>query len=414
MSRKLADYQTIAAAEILAEVHELGRRLSGLKLLHLNSTKDGGGVAELLSCLLPLFNDLGLQADWQAIQGPPEFFRVTKAFHNALQGRPTVITPEMYALYQQVNEQNAKRLDLGADVVMIHDPQPMALVGHRPPGSKWIWRCHIDLSHSAPHVLLNRPERSAWELLVDYANQYDEAIFSLTDFAQNLLIHQHIIPPSIDPLSEKNRELPQKLVADICANLGIPDDRRVILQVSRFDRFKDPLGVIEAYRLFKARINHRKRFDSCLVLAGGSASDDPEGQEVLSEVRARAGADPEIHIIELPSGSHQAINALQRRADIIVQKSLREGFGLVVAEGLWKRKPVVATPAGGIKLQVLDGLTGFLASSAEELADRWEYLLTHPQVGERLGENGYQHIKQHFLVPRELRDYLRLLADLVG
>lgn len=409
--RKLSDYEGIVDPDILEEIYRLGKRLKGMRMLHVNSTKRGGGVAELLSSLLPLFNDVGLQADWQVITAPPEFFQVTKLFHNALQGLTAFVTPQMFDLYLRVVEENVSRLNLDADVVVIHDYQPLTLVEHRSKQAAWIWRCHIDLSRSASRVCLTRPEKSVWDLLSPYVAHYEEAIFSLTEFAQNLPVRQHIIPPSIDPLTEKNQELDAQYITEVYQKLGIPRDRKVFLQVSRFDRFKDPVGVIQAYQLFreKNRLNHSA--PTCLVLAGGGADDDPEGALVLEEVRARSKGDPDIHILELPPTAHLEINALQRGADIIIQKSTREGFGLVVTEALWKKKPVIASAAGGIKIQVLDGLTGFLVNSAEELADRLEYLLQHPRVGERLGQNGYKHARQNFLIPRQLRDYLRVLSD---
>lgn len=409
--KRLSDYAEIVDPEILEEVYRLGKRLKGLTMLHINSTKRGGGVAELLSSLLPLFNDIGLKAEWRTIGGTPEFFKVTKAFHNALQGLPDRVTPQMFELYQRVNQDNAKRLDLGADVVVIHDYQPLPLVEHRSQKSTWIWRCHIDLSRSIPKVWLSRPEKSVWEMLYPYVTKFDEAIFSMTEFAQNLPIRQHVIPPAIDPLTEKNRELPAEEIEQVYRELGIPRDRKVFLQVSRFDRFKDPVGVIQAYRIFREKEPLGASVPSCLVLAGGGADDDPEGAEVLAEVRAKAKDDPDIYVMELPATAHCKINALQRGADVIIQKSIREGFGLVVAEALWKKKPVIASPAGGIKLQILDGLTGFLVNSIEELSDRLEYLLEHPRIGERLGQNGHKHVKQNFLIPRQLRDHIRVIAD---
>ncbi len=407
--RRLSDYEGIVDPEILDEAARLGKRLQGLTVTHINSTRQGGGVAELLSSLIPLFNDLGLKTSWQVIEGPSEFFKVTKMFHNALQGLPAHVTSEMFELYRRVTQENARRLDLSADVVFVHDYQPLALVEQRAKDSIWIWRCHVDLSRSIPKVWLSRPEKSVWEMLSPYVEQYEGAIFSMAEFAQNLPIPQHIIPPAIDPLSEKNCALSSEEIERVLCQLGIPRDRKVFLQVSRFDRFKDPVGVIQAYQIFKRRTRLLQK--TCLVLAGGGADDDPEGAEVLAEVRARAARDPDIFILERPPTSHHEINALQRGADIVLQKSIREGFGLVVAEALWKKKPVVASAAGGIKLQILDGLTGLLANSVEELADRLEYLLEHPKVGERLGQTGYKHVKQNFLIPRQLRDYLRVLAD---
>ena len=410
--RALSDYRGIVDPEILDELQDLGRRLRGKRIVHVNSTRLGGGVAEILYTLIPLSRSLGLETDWLVIEGDPPFFEVTKGFHNQLQGEAVPLTPEMLAHYERVNEQNARRLDLGADVVIVHDPQPAALVTHRPKSALWLWRCHIDLSPKPPPALARGPQLSAWGFLREYVEQYDGAIFTLPRFAQGLRIPQHFVPPSIDPLSEKNRDLPPDEVAAICEELGVPPDKKALVQVSRFDRFKDPIGVIRAYKLF--RETYGREHDACLVLAGGGATDDPEGKAVLKEVEAHAEGYEDIRILERPPTSHREINALQRRADVVLQKSTREGFGLVVTEALWKRRPVVAAPAGGITLQVLDGLTGFLARSDEEWADRLAYLLEHPEAGARMGEAGHKHVRQHFLTPRELRDYLRVIADHLG
>jgi len=410
--RDLSDYQGIVDSEILDELHDLGRRLRGRRIVHINSTRMGGGVAEILYTLIPLSRSLGLETEWLVIEGDLPFFEVTKAFHNRLQGEAVPLTPEMLSHYREVNEQNAQRLDLSADVVIVHDPQPAALVTHRSKSALWLWRCHIDLSPKLPPALARGPQLDAWGFLQEYVEQYDGAIFSLPRFAQGLTIPQHFMPPSIDPLSEKNRDLPPEEVAAVCEELGVPSDRKVLVQISRFDRFKDPIGVIRAYKLF--RETYGREFKTCLVLAGGGATDDPEGKAVLKEVEAHAQGYEDILILERPPTSHREINALQRRADVVLQKSTREGFGLVVTEALWKRKPVVAAPTGGITLQVLDGLTGFLASSDEEWADRLAYLLEHPEAGDRLGEAGHKHVRQHFLTPRELRDYLRVIADHLG
>lgn len=409
--KRLSEYEGIVDPEVLEEIEQLSKRLKGLKVVHVNSTRLGGGVAEILHSLVPLMNGLGLETDWQVIAGDPDFFKVTKAFHNALQGAPAVVTPGMFEHYLRVNDENAESLELSADVMIVHDPQPAALVTHRPEGTLWLWRCHIDLTGEAPPAArLAGPPRDVWDSLRPYVEQYDGAIFTLPDFAQDLNIPQHIVPPSIDPLSEKNINLSDEEIARAYENLGIPRDKKILLQVSRFDRFKDPVGVVQAYRLFQ-QLYPEFREQTCLVLAGGGATDDPEGAEVLAEVEARAEGASDILILERPPTSHREINALQRGADVILQKSTREGFGLVVTEALWKRKPVVASPVGGIKLQILDGLTGFLARTPEELADRLAYLLQHPQVGARLGEAGQKHVRQHFLAPRELRDYLRVIAD---
>lgn len=411
-ARNLSDYQGMVDPEIFEELQDLGRRLQGKRIIHVNSTRLGGGVAEILYTLIPLSQSLGLETEWLVIEGDPDFFAVTKAFHNQLQGEAVPLTSEMLSHYREVNERNAQRLDLSADVVIIHDPQPAALVTHRPKNALWLWRCHIDLSPKIPPARVRGPQRSAWDFLREYVEQYDGAIFTMPQFAQGLTILQHFVPPSIDPLSEKNCDLPPDEIERICRELGVPSDKKILVQVSRFDRFKDPIGVIRAYKLF--RETYGKEHNTCLVLAGGGATDDPEGAAVLREVEAHAQGYEDICILERPPTSHREINALQRRADVVLQKSKREGFGLVVTEALWKRKPVVAAPAGGITLQILDGITGLLARSDEEWADRLAYLLEHPEAGERLGEAGHKHVRQHFLTPRELRDYLRVIADHLG
>ncbi|MGQ9602205.1 MAG: glycosyltransferase [Candidatus Bipolaricaulia bacterium] len=394
---KIADYEGIIGAEELAKLKRLAEGLCGLSLLHINSAKDGGGVAEMLHSLVPLFNELGLKTRWEAITGTPLFFHTTKSFHNALQGAKVEITPEMLEEYKRVNRQNAERLDLHADLVMVHDPQPAALIEHRDKG-RWIWRCHIDLS---------RPDRGTWALLAQYLKRYDAAVFSMEEFIQALPIPQFIVPPSIDPLSDKNRELPPARIDEVYEKYGINRDKPIILQVSRFDRFKDPLGVIEVYRLVRKEIPCR------LVLAGGAASDDPEGAEVYQEVRRAAAREPEVHVLDLPPRSDIEINALQRGADVIIQKSLREGFGLTVTEALWKGKPVVATAVGGIRLQVIDGRTGLLVNSIPEAADRVKHLLRRPELARELGEAGREHVRKNFLITRHLRDYLRIYSSLL-
>lgn len=412
-ARRLQDYEGPVPPSVLEELQRLGERLQGVKILHINSTRIGGGVAEILTSLVPLSSDVGPETRWAVIEGPPEFFEVTKTFHNALQGEPAVVTPEQLELWQRVNEKNARTLREAlewADVVFVHDYQPLALVEHRQPpkAQLWIWRCHIELVFKAISRLAG-PQPSVWELLQPYVERFDAAVFSMGAFAPGLSIPQHVVPPSIDPLSDKNRELPARAIEDVYAQLGLPRDRKAFLQVSRFDRFKDPIGVIRAYELFKRA--YGLEGETCLILAGGGATDDPEGARVLREVRAYAERFDDVYVLERPPTSHLEINALQRGADVIVQNSKREGFGLVVTEALWKRKPVVAAPAGGITLQILDGLTGFLARSDEELADRLQYLIEHPRVGARLGEAGHRHVREHFLTPRELRDYLQIVAE---
>jgi trehalose synthase len=344
-----------------------------------------------------MMNELGVKTEWEVIKADPAFFAVTKALHNALQGQDQVITKAMLDDYIASNLANAQDLSLDGDLVLIHDPQPVPLIEYRSGKGKWVWRCHIDLSH---------PQRRAWRYLRRYVAKYDAAIFSLPLFAQQLPIPQFLVYPSIDPLSDKNRELSPAEVNEVLNRLGIPRGKPILLQVSRFDRFKDPIGVIKAYRLVK------KRHDCRLILAGGGADDDPEGAKVLAEVREAAGNHPDLHVLELPPDAHLEINALQRAATIVVQKSLREGFGLTVAEAFWKGKPVVGGAAGGITVQVIHDVTGYTVNSVEGAAFRIRYLLENPDLIAKMGEAGREYVRREFLITRHLTDYLTLLTRL--
>jgi len=391
--RSLDHYRSIAPPGTVDMLYRASERVRGKRFTHVNSTRLGGGVAEMLQNLLPLFNDLGIVTRWEVIQGDEEFFKVTKGFHNALQGEPQPVTPEMLEHYLETNRRNAAQLDLGGDLIFIHDPQPAALVAHRN-GGVWIWRCHIDVSH---------PQRRVWNFLRPLISQYDGTVFSLPRFAQRLAMPQYLVYPSIDPLSDKNRELPKAEVDAILGRLGVPRDKPILLQVSRFDRFKDPLGVIHAYRLVK-------KHDECrLVLAGGGAADDPEGPKVLAEVEAAAAGDPDVHVLVLPDDAHLEINALQRAATIVFQKSTREGFGLTVAEAMWKGKPVIGGFAGGITVQIVYGTTGYTVNSVEGAAFRARYLLNNPELARRMGENGREYVRRNFLITRHLTDLVMLL-----
>jgi trehalose synthase len=393
MSR-LDDYRGVVPQGTLDFLKLLAEKVQGKKFINVNSTRLGGGVAEILRSLLPLLQDVGVDARWEVIMGNEEFFNTTKAFHNALQGQEQRISPGMLQTYLEVNQENAKRLSLDADYVLIHDPQPAALIESRPPKGKWIWRCHIDIS---------RPQWKVWNFLRQFVVKYDSAIFSLPRFAQRLPIPQFLIYPSIDPLSDKNRDLSSAEQAPILARLNIPLGKPILLQVSRFDRFKDPLGVIRAYRLVK------KHHDVQLVLAGGGATDDPEGEIVLGEIREEARNDPDIHILLLPPDAHLEINALQRAATIVLQKSLREGFGLTVAEAMWKGKPVLGGFTGGITVQLVYGVTGFTVNSVEGTAFRIHYLLDNPEVMAKMGGDAREYVRQNFLITRHLGDWLALL-----
>jgi trehalose synthase len=397
MPIQLQDYQEVAGPGVIEELRVLAGRVAGRSMQHINSTPVGGGVAEILTRLVPLLRELGLEASWDVIKGDQAFFSVTKAFHNALHGKAEEITEEMFEHFRANTEMNLRDIDFHGDVIFVHDPQPAGLIQRKKEiGRHWVWRCHIDVSAPRPEV---------WDFLRPYVEQYDAAIFSMPDFAQRLPIVQYRIAPSIDPLSDKNKPLDRSYVIGVLEKYNIDPGRPVLTQVSRFDRFKDPLGVIDAYRMVK------KRYRCQLVLAGGGAPDDPEGEEVLREVREKAADDPDIHVLLLPPFSDLEINALVRGSTVVIQKSVREGFGLTVSEALWKKKPVIGGAVGGIKLQVIDGVTGFLIHSAEGAANRIAQLLGDRRLRERLGENGHLHVKQNFLLTRNVKDYvLTLLA----
>jgi len=392
MPSRLEDYQEFAGPGVIEELRTLAGRLAGRTMQHINSTPVGGGVAEILTRLLPLLRELGVEATWDVIKGNQAFFSVTKAFHNALHGQAEEITPEMFDIFRANTEMNLRELNFSGDAIFVHDPQPAGLIARKAEiGKRWIWRCHIDVS---------APQANVWEFLRPCIEQYDAAIFSMPDFAQRLPGAQFRIAPSIDPLSDKNKPLDQAQTTKVLEKYKIDPDRPILTQISRFDRFKDPLGVIAAYRML------RKRHHCQLVLAGGGAADDPEGEVVLRDVQQAAADDPDIHVLLLPPFSDLEINALVRGSTVILQKSIREGFGLTVSEALWKRKAVVGGAAGGIKLQIIDGITGFLVHSAEGAATRIAQLLGDRRLRERVGENGYQHVKQNFLLTRHVRDYL--------
>jgi trehalose synthase len=393
-------YEEVVGHQEVQCLHHLAERLAGLRVVHVNSTRTGGGVAEILGWMVPLMQELGIDARWEVIAGPPAFYRVTKAFHNGLQGLPVTLKKRDFELHYEVNRENAGRLNLEADVVFVHDPQPIYLPHFTPEGqvARWVWRCHIDAS---------QPDRSVWKHLEAAIPHYQAAIFSMPAFARSLECPMFLVPPSIDPLSEKNCAIPEAERLETLAHFKIDPDRPLLLQVSRFDRFKDPLGVIEAYRLLKPYYPKLQ-----LALAGGPADDDPEGTEVLREVLDQASGDEDIKVLMLPPDSHRAINILQRSATVVLQKSLREGFGLTVTEALWKGKPVIGGACGGITLQVHDYHTGFLVHSPAGAAYRIRYLLRYAEKRQRMGQNGHDFVREHFLLTRHLRDYLNVLLCL--
>jgi trehalose synthase len=397
-NKSLAQYEDVVGSVAISQLRQLSDSLAGARVVHVNSTKEGGGVAEILHWLIPLMNDLGLKASWEIIEGHDKYFNVTKSFHNGLQGNPVVLTEAMTAVYEKTVAANAERLRPvleEADYVFIHDPQPAYLLNlclNR--RGKWIWRCHIDVSH---------PYRKVWNYLKKIVSGYDASIFSMPHFAQSLPHAQFIIAPSIDPLSEKNRQLKDKEINDTLMKFGLSADLPILTQVSRFDRFKDPIGVIEAFELLNSAI------DAQLVLAGGGATDDPEGEAVYQEVVEAAKDNERIFILQLPSDAHRTINALQRASSIVIQKSLQEGFGLTVTEAMWKGKPVIGGNVGGIRLQVHNHHTGYLVDSPEGAALRIRELLRQPDKMAAIGETAKRFVRENFLLTRHLREYLTLM-----
>lgn len=396
----LDDYRSIVGMAEIDELRFLARELKGKTLKMVNSTAVGGGVAEMLNRLVPLLNEVEVLTHWDVITGGNDFFEVTKAFHNALHGSAYDLTAHAEEIFLMYNEQNRRRMQFSEDLVVIHDPQPAALIRARQDtAARWVWRCHIDLSNPDPGV---------WGLLKPFIEQYDAAIFSSQSFARQLPIPQYLFYPCIDPLSEKNKELEDSVVQRVCDEFGIDRSRPIVTQVSRFDRLKDPVGVVQAFKL------SRKYVDCQLVLAGGGASDDPEGAIVLKEVKEAAGDDPDITILDLPPWCALEINALQRASTLIVQKSIKEGFGLTVTEALWKGKPTIAGAVGGIPNQIIHKLTGVLVHSVEGCAYQIRYLLTHPEFAAGLGKNGREHVKENFLMTANVRRWLLLLRILLS
>jgi trehalose synthase len=391
----LDDYRPIVGDEVIDQLQRLADRLGRRRVVQVNSTRAGGGVAEILHRTVPMLNELGLETRWEVIEGDQAFFEVTKAMHNSLQGLKANLTPRLLDHYLEVNRRNAQRFDWEADFAVVHDPQPAYLIeALRPRARHWIWRCHIDIS---------RPDRQTWAFLRQAVQRYDASIFSMPSFSQSLPHSQYLIFPSIDPLSEKNRDLSPEEIKEVLDRLGIERDRPLILQVSRFDSFKDPVGVIEAFRMVR-------RHTPCkLLLAGGEATDDPEGPRILAQVMEAAGGEPDIQVLLLPSDSHREINALQRAADVILQKSVREGFGLTVTEAMWKGRPVIGGAVGGIVMQLQDYNTGFLVHSPEGCAFRIRYLLHRPKMAQRMGQMAREFVRSHFLITRNVRDYLTMM-----
>jgi len=399
-------YRTIEARELIDEVVSLGEELKGLRLCHINSTPFGGGVAELLVSYIPLLRSLGIKADWQIIRGNRRFFTITKGFHNALQGAAfdEIKKEGLKRVYQSNNLANARELDPNYDVFIVNDPQPAALRHYSPDNkAKWVWRCHVDSSE---------PDEVVWQFLRPYIEEYDAAVFTTQKFIPRNL-HLPIIAtmaPAICPLSSKNMFIKRYVCRELLDNLGFDRNRLLITQVSRFDRWKDPFGTIAAYRLAKEKIPGLQ-----LAMVGSFAQDDPESWDMHAALSAEANKDDDIFIFSNLTGvGNMEVNAFQRASDLIIQKSIREGFGLVVAEALWKETPVIAGNAGGIPLQMTGGLSNYLVNSVEECAEKIVYLLENPAVGKMLGAEGKEIVRQNFLLTRLARDELTLIKSLIA
>lgn len=398
----LDSYGGIVGTPVIDHLRRLGEALAGKRVVHVNSTREGGGVAEILSWMVPLMRDIGIDASWEVLQGDAGFFGITKKIHNGLQGNPVTITPADWEHYREVNASNAARLRPlleEAEAVIIHDPQPAPLLDLCPSRrGKWLWRAHIDVSH---------PLRPVWKALRASVVGYGASIFSMSQFAQPLPHPQFLVAPSIDPLSEKNQDLSPAELEGVRSRFCLDPTRPLLVQISRFDRFKDPLGVIQAFRMVQ------KVQPVQLVLAGGGADDDPEGKAVFEEVVAAAGDDPDIRVLLLPADAHRTVNALQRLADVVIQKSTREGFGLTVTEGLWKGKPVIGGDVGGIRRQVINYHTGFLVNTPEGAAHRVRFLLHHQELRNDMGVKAREFVRENFLLTRHLREYLTLFHILL-
>jgi trehalose synthase len=402
-TKSLADYTHLVGRPLVKEIRDLAEPLQGLRVLHVSATAFGGGVAEILYTLVPLMNDAGIAAEWQVMLGREEFYNATKRLHNALQGNPESLTDEEWEVYYRYNERNATEIAGEWDVIIIHDPQPAGIKRLVPnKAATWVWRCHIDLS---------TPNPDAIERIVPLVSEYDATVWHVPQYVPASIDGAsdgvHICPPAIDPLSPKNMALSPEDAAFVCDQFGIDVDRPLMCQVSRFDPWKDPIGVIDAYRLVKQELPEVQ-----LALIGSMATDDPEGWEFFNSTMAHADGDADVHILNnFNNVGAIEVNAFQSQADVVIQKSTREGFGLTVSEALWKGRPFIGGNVGGIPLQVQDGQTGFLVSSPEECADRSLRILREPDLGKQLGRTGKEHVRAHFLTPRLLRDWLRLFSE---
>ncbi|NQT95629.1 MAG: glycosyltransferase [Candidatus Omnitrophica bacterium] len=396
----LEDYIPIVGESTIDELKLLASHLKGKKIQHINSTKVGGGVAEMLNRIVPLMKELGVDIEWDTIEGNPEFFNVTKKFHNALHGRSEILVDRDFDIYLETAREYNQNTKIKGDVVFVHDPQPIALIQNKKKfkNTKWAWRCHIDVSS---------PNERVWDFLSTFVEGYDGSIFSSPKFTRPLKIPQFLICPAIDPLSDKNKPLGKQDIDKTLAKYGINKNKPIITQVSRYDYLKDPLGLVEAFKLVK------KYVDAQLVFVGNSAADDPEGAKVLNEVKEKAEGLDDVHILLIPPERNDVeVNALQRASSVVVQKSIKEGFALTVTEALWKGKPVVASAVGGIPLQIKNKYSGLLSHSIEGTALHIRQFLHNPAYAKRLSHNGKTHIKRNFLITRLIREHMLLVLAL--
>jgi trehalose synthase len=402
-SKVLADYTHIVGRDLVDEIRELAEGLRGARVVHLSATAFGGGVSEILYTLVPLMRDVGLECEWQVIYGREEFFNATKLMHNALQGAPEDLSDDDWDTWRRYNEMNARELTGGWDVCLVHDPQPAAVYQLVPEKAKgWLWRCHIDVSTPNPATI---------ERLLPYIRDYPQSVFHIPAYVpEGMGGTVNIVPPAIDPLAPKNMALSPEDASYVCHQFGIDVDRPLMTQVSRFDPWKDPLGVIDAYRIVKESVPEAQ-----LALVGSMASDDPEGWDFFNATIAHADGDPDIHILNnFNNVGAIEVNAFQSHSDVLVQKSTREGFGLTVTEAIWKGRPFIGGNVGGIPLQIENGVSGYLVDTVEACAARAIDILKDPALGKALGRRGKEHVRKHFLMPRYLRDYLRVFTELRG
>jgi trehalose synthase len=400
--KSLADYTHIVGRPLVEEIRELAEPLKGRRVVHLSATAFGGGVSEILYTLVPLMRDVGLEVEWQVIYGREEFFNATKIMHNALQGNPQDLTEEQWATWAQYNEMNARELSRGWDLSVVHDPQPAAIYSIAPEkAGGWVWRCHIDVSTPNPATL---------DRLLPYIERYPASLFHVDAYVpRGMNSGVNIVPPAIDPLAPKNMALSLEDAEFVCKQFGIDVTRPMVCQVSRFDPWKDPLGVIDAYRIVK-----QEQPGVQLALVGSMASDDPEGWDFYNSTLAHADGDPDIHILNnFNNVGAIEVNAFQSLAEVVIQKSTREGFGLTVSEALWKGRPFIGGNVGGIPLQVHDGESGYLVDNVEDCAARMLDILRDPGLGKALGRRGKEHVREWFLMPRYLRDYLRIFHEVL-